>query len=133
MKNLKIEMSKKNFDLATGSLFEFLQLAQDRNLDRSGVIKAFEFSFETTWKLLQKIFEFDGESVGSPRDAFKFAFRNKLISPSQEQTWLNMIDDRNLTVHTYDVDLSRKIFKSIKENYGPAFLEIKAHLESKYG
>lgn len=132
MKKLKIEMAKKNFDLAVGSLIEFLQIAQDRNLDRSGVIKAFEFSYETTWKLLQKIADYEGESITSPRDAFKFAFRNKLIPEKSEAVWLKMIDDRNLTVHTYDVELSRLIFKAIKEDYGPAFLEIKNSLETKY-
>ncbi|MCB0369107.1 MAG: hypothetical protein KDD45_06545 [Bdellovibrionales bacterium] len=36
---------------------KFISEAQDRDLDRSGVIKGFDFCYETAWKFLQKLAE----------------------------------------------------------------------------
>ena len=51
----------------------------------------------------------------SDTDKEVLAITLDLLNKDQTQTCLRMIDDRNLTVHTYDEELAEKIFSKIKE------------------
>lgn len=128
MKPNKLTVAFDNFELALSSLQKFVSEAKDRDLDRSGVIKGFEFTYEISWKYLQKLAENDGLKANSPRDAFKFAFQKGLVKQVDESIWLKMLDDRNLTVHTYDVDLSKEIFNRIKSKYVEAFVRLRDNI-----
>lgn len=130
MKPTKLSVAFDNFSLALSSLESFVVQAVDRDLDRSGVIKGFEFTYETSWKYLQKFAESEGLKVSTPREAFKFAFQAGLIIFEDESIWLKMLEDRNLTVHTYDVDLSKEIFNRIKSNYLGAFTRLRDKIKS---
>jgi nucleotidyltransferase substrate binding protein (TIGR01987 family) len=57
--------------------------------------------------------------AGSPKQAIKAAFAMGLIH--DEVTWLQMINDRNLTVHTYNENLSIEIFERVRDLYAREF------------
>lgn len=53
------------------------------------------------------------------RDATRLALQLNLIADAQ---WMKMIDNRNLTAHTYDSDTANFILEAILKNYYPLFL-----------
>lgn len=83
-------------------------------------IQRFEFTFELLWKVLKAYFEIKGIELQFPRETLKQAYVSKIIN--DEQIWLAMLKDRNLTSHTYDKELADLIFKDIK-NYVPVIRE----------
>lgn len=99
--NTKISNSIVHFEKAYLELCEYIVLPIQNNRDRSGIIKAFEFTFELAWKTFQKIAREDGISTGGPKSSLKFAFQANLITNDNELLWLDMLNDRNLLNHTY--------------------------------
>ncbi len=84
-------------------------------LEKDGVIQRFEFTFELFWKALKISLERQGVIARTPRDCFKEAFRIDLLE--DEGTFLDMLEDRNLTSHIYSKETSEKILKRIKDKY----------------
>jgi nucleotidyltransferase substrate binding protein (TIGR01987 family) len=80
---------------------------------RDAAIQRFEYNFELAWKTVKKFAEKQGIESNSPREAFKAAFRLKLIL--EENVWLDMLDDRNRTSHTYNENTADEIFGNLKK------------------
>ena len=53
------------------------------------------------------------------RDTFREAFRLGLLSDGE--AWMLMIQDRNLTVHTYNRATAESIASNIRQGYRPCF------------
>lgn len=113
--NDKMNYGLLNVRNALKELSTYLAEPVKTSRDRAGVIQAFEFSYETIWKLLQKMAESDGLSVNSPREAFSFAFQKGLVS--NQTIWLAMIKHRNLTSHVYREDVAEDVFQAIATSY----------------
>lgn len=110
-----------NCRMALKKLDSFIDVANKDSSEvvRAGVIQAFEFNFEAFWKLFQKLAGQEGITANSPKTAFSAAFQMGLIK--NEAIWLSILNDRNLTTHTYHEDLANEIFKRIKESYVDQF------------
>lgn len=65
----------------------------------AAVIKAFEISFEYTWKSFKKIGTEAGYEIYNPRDAIKAALEIGLIEDFDK--WKEFLNSRNLSVHDY--------------------------------
>jgi len=77
---------------------------------RDAAIQRFEFTFEAVWKLVREhLAQREGIICTSPKGCFRDAFRVGLIDEEQTVTALEMVDDRNRTVHTYHEDVARAI------------------------
>lgn len=122
MKNVKAKQSLENYKKALESLREAVTIEDLTNLELSGAIQNFEFCYELLWKTLQKYADSLGRKIVSPKEAFQFAREAGLIQ--DEKLWLDMIQDRNETVHTYDHEAAERIFAEVKNRYFKAFLEI---------
>ncbi|MDY0086127.1 MAG: HI0074 family nucleotidyltransferase substrate-binding subunit [Bacteroidales bacterium] len=95
-----------------------------------GVIHFFEISFELAWKIMKDYLEAEGFlEIKSPRDAIKQAFNIELIV--QGHLWLEALENRNLSVHTYNEALANELVNNIKNNYLPLLLELKNKLSQK--
>lgn len=87
---------------------------------RDGVIQRFEFCVELAWKTLREKFIYDGNiELDSPRPVIKKAFADKLIT--DEEGWLDLLTDRNLTSHLYDAETAQEVFERIKGKYVDLF------------
>jgi nucleotidyltransferase substrate binding protein (TIGR01987 family) len=111
----------ENFNATLKTLGDFIAEPIVTNRDKAGVIQAFEFTFEQCWKTLQQEASTQGITVGSPKAAFSFAMNTGLIETKNEKIWLEMLEDRNLTSHTYKKELADQVISRIKENYLGAF------------
>lgn len=85
-------------------------------LHKDGVIKRFEFTFELFWKTLKIHLMDKDEITNSPREALKAAFRRGWLG-IDEQIFLDMLDDRNISTHIYSEQESDQIFQRIKDVY----------------
>ncbi len=116
----KVTDSLANLELALNNLERFLDEPIVSDRDRAGVLQAFEYTFELSWKAAQKIGADQGLSAQSPRQALKAAFQLGLIPLDEEETWLSMLNDRNRTVHTYRAELAQEIFERVRDRYQKA-------------
>lgn len=118
----------KDFLQAVTNLGEGLEKTVD-DLDRDGAIKRFELSYELAWKFMKAYLAETGIICKNPRDCFKSAKSNGLIK--DEMGWLNMIEDRNLLVHTYTMELSRQIFDRINMAHYALLVDFLAEVKKK--
>lgn len=87
---------------------------------RDSVIKRFEYSIDTFWKYIKEFLEIDQMLIiktGSPKLVLRQASNVKLISPEEFEQLLAMIDDRNLTSHTYNEILAENISQRITSHH----------------
>ncbi len=80
-----------------------------------GTIQRFEFTFEIAWKLMREILVDRGVSGNSPKMTIKESFREKFFKDGDG--WIKMLEDRNLTSHTYKQDLAKEIYERIKNKH----------------
>lgn len=102
---------------------------QDNRGNIDATIQRFEFTIELFWKLLKHILESKGTLVRSPKDVLQEAYMNNLID--DEKQWIKMLDDRNLSSHTYDEKLADEIYARIK-NYVPILKKTFENLERMF-
>ena len=88
-----------------------------KDLVLSGVIKHFELTYETAWKFLKEyLHQVHGPVITSPRAVFRTCYEYQILSEAVTEALFDLIDDRNLTVHVYDMETAERICKTI-ENY----------------
>jgi nucleotidyltransferase substrate binding protein (TIGR01987 family) len=75
-------------------------------------------SFELAWKVLKDYLEEEGFCAVSPRETIKQAFQAGLIADGR--IWMEALQDRNLTVHTYEEKIAIAVEKKIRDAYYPA-------------
>lgn len=110
----RIDIAKKSLE----SLNEALQLPFSK-IVRDAAIQRFEFTFEAVWKLAQLYLRTkEGLELNSPKSVFRGCFQVGLIE-NEEKTALalEMADDRNLKVHTYNEKLAQQIFSHLPKYY----------------
>jgi nucleotidyltransferase substrate binding protein (TIGR01987 family) len=106
-----------NFNKALRRLKEFIALPINSDRDKAGIIQAFEFTYEQSWKSLQKRASNEGIQVKTPRQAFEFGIQIGFITATEENQWINLINDRNLTSHIYDETTADKVVDRITRVY----------------
>jgi len=96
-----------------------LQLEKARSDDviRDAAIQRFEYTFEAVWKAAQLYLrEVEGLEVGSPKGVIRASFQVGIFDENQARSALEMADDRNLTVHTYNEALAQAISSRIPDH-----------------
>ena len=90
------------------------------------VIKAYEFSFELSWKTLKDLLQHEGIDALLPREVLRQAFATGLLNDGQ--LWIDMLEQRNLMAHTYDVARARQALALIQGRFAPALLALAEEL-----
>jgi len=114
----------RNFESTLTELQNFIGMPIENNRDVAGIIQAFEFTFEQSWKAIQKIAGEQGVTLGNPKSAFSYALENGWIAIEAEPRWLQLLKDRNLTSHTYQEDYAREVLERIKNQYLGMFAQL---------
>lgn len=80
---------------------------------RDAVIKRFEYSIDTTWKYLKEYLRVQyGIEQNSPKPIFRECKKNLLLSEHEAEMALEMVDDRNLTSHTYKEEVAELVISA---------------------
>ncbi|MDP3982567.1 MAG: HI0074 family nucleotidyltransferase substrate-binding subunit [bacterium] len=114
--NKKILLQKTGLVQALERLNEALSYQNSQipaRLDVDAAIQRFEFCYELSWKLMQSIIRYKGKDGQSPRDCFRTAAQLGIINNPDK--WIEYLDARNLTVHTYDQSTADLVYKVAKQ------------------
>ena len=103
----------RSFAKATKRLEEALN-EPPNSLIRDACIQRFEFSFELGWKAIQEQLRQQGQNCQSPKSCMREAFKQGWIT--DESAGIQMLDDRNLTSHTYDENLAAAIYNRLQNH-----------------
>ncbi len=125
----KVNDSLTKLEAALKRLGEALLEDSSNALIVDGTIRRFEFVFELTWKTLKRALEVEGLICQTPRETLKTAYQTGWINT--EELWLQMLDDRNLTSHTYEEPTATQIYENI-QTYYPELLQLAQFLREKY-
>ncbi len=119
----------QHFQQALSQLTKFIQKGKLNELEEQGLIKAFEYTHELAWNALKDFLESRGVSgLYGSKDATREAFKRGLVENGE--IWMDMIQARNLTSHTYNQDVALKIANAITQHYFPEFLKLNSRMES---
>lgn len=125
-----------NYRRAFKQLSAAVDLAETRplsELERQGLIQAFEFTHELAWNVMKDYFAYQGNTaITGSRDAAREAFNKGLVVDGEG--WMEMIQSRNQTAHTYNERVAAEIATRITSPYRRLFrqfLERMEELESR--
>lgn len=110
-------------------LAQALQIQQPSIVERAGIIQFFEMAFELSWKLLKDYQQAEGFDINSPRAAIKLAFQNGLIEDGH--SWVQALEDRNLTTHTYNEATAILVEQKIRDDYYPLLVHLRDQFKGK--
>jgi nucleotidyltransferase substrate binding protein (TIGR01987 family) len=121
----------QNYQKALAQLQQAVELSQQRplsNLERQGLIQAFEYTHELAWNTLKDFLEARGAAnLFGSKDATREAFAKGLIG--QGEVWMQMIQSRNQTAHTYNEETVEQIVTAILNAYAAEFAHLQTRLE----
>ncbi len=127
--NKKLEDSLANLRRANASLHAAVTANPRSSLIVSAIIKNFEFNFELSWKAMRRLLMHHGITASSPRQSIAEAYRKGFLNV--DDVWIRMIEDRNLTVRTYDENFANEMSKRIEEQYLSLFDDFLSLLQSE--
>jgi nucleotidyltransferase substrate binding protein (TIGR01987 family) len=112
-----------HYQKALLQLSKAVELSRQRPLseiEKQGLIKAFEFTHELAWNVMKDYFEYQGNtSLTGSRDATREAFQKSLIVDGEG--WMEMIPSRNQTSHTYNQEIADEIAEKVTVSYHDLF------------
>jgi nucleotidyltransferase substrate binding protein (TIGR01987 family) len=119
-----------NFERALHQLTQAMALKAQRplsELEQQGLIQGFEFTHELAWNVLKDYLEMEGiQGLIGSRSTAREAFKRGLVMDGE--VWMDMIEKRNLSSHTYNQTVASTIVAAIAERYYPAFCELQTRL-----
>ena len=94
---------------------------------RDAVIQRFEYAFELSWKTIQVAAQYMGMTCQSPREPVKIAFKIGWIHNADR--WLEAMEARNKTSHTYNEALAIEVYQAAKQ-FPELLKELSAYLNT---
>ena len=102
---------------ALATLDEIESLALPAAVERDITIMRFIYTFEACWRALQRYLNVvEGVDVETPKASMRGARDAGLLTDRETETALVMVDDRNLTVHTYIEQLAQQIVGRVADH-----------------
>ena len=110
----KTQQRLVNLARALDRLDEALAVPPDAPLAVDGTVQRFEFTFELAWKTAKAALQDEGVATRTPREALREAMRAGWLD--DEEAWLSMFDDRNLSSHVYSEEVAAEIYARVRTN-----------------
>jgi len=129
MQDIRWKQRFENLQSAYQRLQHAIQINEqtpNNDLIQMALIKAFEMTFELSWKTMKDYLNYNGIDVKLPREVIKQAFANDIIIDGQ--LWMDMLEDRNLMAHTYDEARAIKAVNHICQRYIAGLDELHQYL-----
>lgn len=106
------------------NIFEIMDRRPLSELERQGLIKAFEYNYELAWNVVKDFYEYQGVAgIMGSRDAFRQAFKRGLVSDGK--VWMDMVEDRIKTIHTYHEEVAGEVLQHIIDHYFSALVGLR--------
>ncbi len=130
-KDIRLKQRFANYKKAFVQLSEGVEnnKINPSSLIKEGIIQRFEFTHELAWKVLKDYLEYEGfQNITGSRTATREAFNAGILT--EGQIWMNMIESRNNTVHTYNSEILEVEYNAVVNNYYALFLAFRDKMES---
>jgi nucleotidyltransferase substrate binding protein (TIGR01987 family) len=112
-----------NFKKALRQLQKFIDKGELSDLEKQGLVKAFEYTYELAWNTLKDFLEYQGQTdIYGSRDTIRQAFKLDLIKDGK--SWMDMLKSRNETSHTYNEETAEEICGAVQNIYYALFLQL---------
>ncbi|WP_086540163.1 nucleotidyltransferase substrate binding protein [Algoriphagus antarcticus] len=119
-----------NFSKAMSHLENAFQIPNPDIVQKAGIIQFFEMSFELAWNMVKDYLEEQGfVDIKSPRSALKKAFEMGMLENGHD--WMDLLQDRNLTAHTYDEQKATDMEQLISNKYFPLLNALRNSFKQK--
>lgn len=129
-KDIRWQQRLSNYNKALAQLSDAVELARERvlsELEQQGLVQAFEFTHELAWNTLKDFLEYRGNrDIYGSKDATREAFKLGLIENGE--IWMDMIQSRNKTSHTYNEETVKEIVTAIDADYFDEFKALQLKL-----
>jgi nucleotidyltransferase substrate binding protein (TIGR01987 family) len=126
--DIRWEQRFNNFQKALTLLKKFIDKEELNELETQGLIKAFEYTYELAWNTMKDFLEYQGQAdIFGSRNAIRKSFKLGIIDDGQD--WMDMLESRNKTSHTYNEETAEEISHAVKEVYYFLFQKLKEKLE----
>lgn len=129
---LRWQQRAENFYKALFRLNDAVILSKQRilsDLEKQGLIKAYEFTYELAWNVMKDYFIYQGTTgITGSRDAIREAVIQQIIIDGD--TWMEMVSNRNKTTHTYDAEFIEYLIQIICNKYLEKFMDLKNKLNN---
>lgn len=93
------------------------------------LVQAFEICFELAWKTMKDYLEYSGVKTDTPRNSIKEAFSANLITDGQN--WIEMMEARNKTSHTYKEEFAKQLSDDILNKYSILLKTLEKTMDNK--
>lgn len=111
------------------NLSEGLSVEKPNELEKSGIIQIFEYTFELAWKTIKDFLIENDVEVNFPREIIKTAFSHQILENGD--IWIDMLEKRNLMSHTYDKKNAELAYQLIKNEYFSELIELLSFFDKK--
>ena len=120
----------RNFNKSLELLESALKIEQPDVVQKAGIVQFFEMCCELSWKVMKYYLEDQGfTEIGTPMNAIKKSFEIGLIEDGH--AWMDLLVDRNLSVHTYDEEKANSLDLLIHTKYIQLFQKLRNTLSTK--
>lgn len=117
----RLTLTKK----ALKSYGSLVYIEKPTDVERDAAIQRFKYSFEATWRAgKQYLYDIEGVDVGSPKGVIRSFREFDLFDETETVLALQMVNDRNLTVHTYNEEIAKQIFSNLKLYFNTTKLNV---------
>ena len=120
----------RNYKRALIQLEEAVAIRGQReltNLEKLGMIQAFEFTHELAWNTLKDFLQSrENNEIYGSRDATREAFTNNLIEDGD--AWMEMVQSRNLASRTYNERTADEMIDQVQRSYLSQFIALRNRL-----
>ncbi len=121
----------QNYQKALVQLTQAVDLSRQRalsKLEQQGLIQGFEYTHELAWNTLKDFLEARGAAaIFGSRDTTRAAFTAGLID--QGEVWMQMIQSRNQSTHTYNEEMMTQIVTAVIQTYMAEFTKLQSKFE----
>lgn len=126
MTDTQLRLKWEDYHRAMDSLRIAVKWERDAdNMYLDATIQRFEFCFELAWKLMKSALAYEGIEASSPRSSIREGWKQGLIDSAEK--WLDMLEKRNLSSHTYNETTAMDVYNCIIGEY----LDLLSALENK--
>ena len=129
-KDIRWKQRFNNFEKSYQTFGRILAIEEPNEAEKMGLIQAFEIVFELAWKTLKDYLNAQGFQERSPRGVLKTAFQAEIIGNGHD--WIEALESRNQTVHTYNDDMAAKLDQEIRHRYAPIIQDLYFYLKREY-
>lgn len=130
MSAIKFRLAMGKFRAALGNVDEALAGPANVKAYRDSTILGFTFVYELAWNAMKLGLAEVGIDARDPKAAFQHSFQQRWID--NEKFWLDMLEDRNLVVHTYNEGLALEVYGRIRDEYAPEFRRVHDYLDQQF-